>query len=452
MGPTTSTERPAETGAPPRTPFFLSRRVWAAVVVLYLILAVLEPYDLLSPISGYGLQEHKAEIGSALDTIQEGSPLRRVGVVALWLYGAVAVLVSRGVPRRYVRAIAIPGAAFLLIAVASPLWAEEPAITARKVFVLFALVLAAYGLARCWDFDTSVRVALVLTGATILLGVVTEMALGTMRPWDPDFRFRGSIHPNAMSLYCTIFVISSLVLARRFAGLRSALMALLSVLGIVMLLLTKSRGSLFGLCAALVVMLLLSTGRRARVLSLAAITVAICGTIILIPDLSEHAQSWASLGRSNTYELTSMTGRTELFQDLLSYVADRPFLGYGYDSFWQPVHILEVARSQGWIVGSSHNQLMGMLLDLGVIGASLFLIVLGSSLWTSLARVRRDGPLYLFPVAILVWSYVNMVTFGFWFETTVPSLLALLVVSRLAIRDAAGPAVSRSARMVRAAG
>jgi exopolysaccharide production protein ExoQ len=452
MWPATSTQRLTGSVAAGSNPSYLSWRVWASIVVLYGILAVLEPYDLLSPISGYGLQEHRAEIGSALDTIQGGSMLRRLGVLVLCLYGAVAVFVSRRTHRRFTPAIAVPGTALFLLALASPLWAEDPAITTRKAIVLFSLVLTAFGLARCWDFDTIVRVALVLSGATILLGVVTETVLGTMRPWDPDFRFRGSIHPNSMSLYCTIFVISSVVLARRFTGGRSALMVLMSALGMVLLLLTKSRGSLIGLCAALVVMFLLSVRRHMLVLSAGVVAVAICGAIVFIPDLSAHAHSWASLGRSTDFDLTSMTGRTELFRDLLPYVGDRPFLGYGYDSFWQPVHILEVARSQGWIAGSAHNQVIGMLLDLGAVGGTLFLILLGSSLWMSIWYARRDGSaLSLFPVAMLVWSYVNMVTFGFWFETTVPSLLALLVVARLAIRDAPGPGVRYGGRVLRAA-
>jgi exopolysaccharide production protein ExoQ len=423
----------------PHAPAFLPGRLWVAVLVLYLILAVLEPYDLLSPISGYGLQEHKAEIGAALDTIESGSMLRRVGVLALCLYGAAAVFVSRRGHRRYHLAIAVPATALFFLAMASPLWSDDPAITIRKVVVLFALVLAAFGLARCWGFDTISRVAFVLSGLTIVLGVTAEVVLGTMHPLRPDYRFRGSIHPNSMGLYCTLFVISSVVLAKRFAGRRSALMAALSVIGLGMLLLTKSRGSLIGVCAALGVMFVSSASRRTVLLAAAAVAVVVCGAAIAVPDLAGRAQSWATLGRPTTFELSEMTGRTELFQDLLPYVADRPVLGYGYDSFWQPVHILEVARSQGWVVGSSHNQLMGMLLDLGIAGTALFVLLLAAGLWSSIRYLRRERrATALFPIAILLSSYVNMVTFGFWFETTVPSLIALTVLARLAIRDTGG--------------
>ncbi|HXJ29777.1 MAG TPA: O-antigen ligase family protein [Gemmatimonadales bacterium] len=423
--------------------------MWLALLVLYVILAVLEPYDLLSPISGYGLQEHKAEIGAALDTIESGNMLRRLGVVALFLYGAVAVFLSRRAERRWVPTIAIPATALFLLALASPLWSDDPLLTSRKVFVLCSLVLAAFGVARCWDLETIVRATVVLTGTTILLGVAAEVVLGTMHPFDPDFRFRGSVHPNSMALYCTLFTISSAVLAKRFTGRRSALMATLAVVGVVMLLLTKSRGSLFGLSAALFVVAMLRFSGRGALLSVSAVGTALLALVIFVPDLSVDAERWATLGRSTTLDLFTMTGRTDLFHDLLRYAADRPILGYGYDSFWEPVHILEIARSQGWIVGSSHNAYIGMLIDLGVVGCGLFLFLLGSSLWTAVTNVRRSrSAVSLFPLAFLVWSCVNMITFGFWFETTIPAFLSLTLIGRLAIREPSGARRSTSRPVV----
>ena len=429
--------QPLERSVPRERTFFsyLPAKVWVAVLLLYGILAVLEPYDLLSPISGYGLQEHKGEIAVALDTIEGGSPLRRLGVVVLFLYGAAAVYISRRTRFRYRAALAVPAIALFLLALASPLWSEDPAITARKAFVLCSLVLAAYGLSRVWNLETIVRVTLLFSGMTILLGVATEVALGTMHPLSADFRFRGSIHPNSMALYCTLFVVSAVLLALRFTGRRTALMVLLSVIGLGMLLLTKSRGSLVGLSAALAVVFAMRARRHLTLLAASGLVIAVSSAMILFPDLGEHAESWATLGRSTTFDLADMTGRTELFQSLLPYVADRPLLGYGYDSFWEPVHILEVARSQGWIVGSSHNQVIGMLLDLGIVGCTLFVTVLVASLCTAVVNARGDpAAVALFPVAVLVWSYVNMITFGFWLETTIPSFLALAVVGRLAQR------------------
>jgi len=414
---------------------YLPAKVWVAVLLLYGILAVLEPYDLLSPISGYGLQEHKGEIATALDTIEGGSPLRRLGVVVLFLYGAAAVYISRRTRRRYRAAIAVPAVALFLLAVASPLWSQDPAITTRKAFVLCSLVLAAYGLSRCWNLETIVRVTLLFSGMTILLGVATEVTLGTMHPLSSAFRFRGSIHPNSMALYCTLFVISAVLLARRFTGRRAVLMVVLSVIGLGMLLLTKSRGSLVGLSAALAVVFVMSARRHTTLLAASGLVVAVSSAMILFPDLGERAESWATLGRSTTFDLADMTGRTELFQSLLPYIADRPLVGYGYDSFWEPVHILEVAKSQGWIVGSSHNQVIGMLLDLGIVGCALFVTLLVASMWIAVVDARGDPAVVtLFPVAVLVWSYVNMITFGFWFETTIPSFIALTVIGHLAQR------------------
>jgi O-antigen ligase len=435
-----ATRRLSEPVSRERTFFsYLSRRAWVAVVLLYGIIAVLEPYDLLSPISGYSLAEHKEEVGAALDTIEGGSPVRRLGVVALFIYGAVAVFLSRRNRRRFHPAVAVPAVALLLLALASPVWSYDPAITTRKVFVLSALAITAYGLSRMWDLETLVRATIVLTGLTVLLGVVLEVLLGAMQPLNADYRFRGSIHPNSMALYCSLFVISSALLAQRFTGSRRGLMVLLCVMGLGMLFLTKSRGAIAGLGGGLAVMFVANARRRTALLVACGLVVVGCGAVILFPDLGTHAQSWATLGRSTTFDLADMSGRTELYQGLLPYWADRPMLGYGYDSFWEPVHILEVARSQGWIVGSSHNQLIGMLLDLGVAGCSIFVVLLAASLGAAIINARRDpAAVAWFPVAVLVWSYINMITFGFWFETTIPSLIALTVVAHLATRQTTG--------------
>ena len=48
---------------------------------------------------------------------------------------------------------------------------------------------------------------------------------------------------------------------------------------------------------------------------------------------------------------------------------------------------------------------------------------------------RRLGQSALFAIATLLWLYTNMFTEVIWFETSIPSMVALLVMCRLAYRE-----------------
>lgn len=421
---------------------FLSGPAWAAVLALFGIFWVLTPFDLVSAISGYSLAERRAEIDSALNTIGDGSVTRRMGVLALGLMGVVALVLSRRESRRYHVAVTGSASALLLLAFVSPLWGDDPVVTARRVIVLFVLVCAVYGFARWWDLDTLTRATLIMTGMSIVTGLVAECVLGTMHPLDPSYRFRGVTHSNHMGELCALFTISCVVLAKRFEGRRSAVMMLAGALGVGLLLLTKARGALIGTGAALAVISVLGLERRRLLLAVSASASAILGAAIFLPDFSDRTQLFLTLGRPDASDVMTLTGRTNLWHDLLQYAAARPILGYGYDSFWVPTRILEIASSQGWIIGSSHSGYLDVLMSLGGVGLTLFVFILASCLWIALSSVRRTGKASsLFGVAVLVWLCTNMITEVVWFEPVLPSFVGLMVVARLALREASASAV-----------
>jgi exopolysaccharide production protein ExoQ len=422
---------------------FLSGRTWMAVLGLFALFFILTPYDLLSAVSGYSLAERHGEIDLALDTVEGGNMVRRVTVLVLFLAGVIALVVSRRESRRHNLLVATAAAAFLLLALISPSWGDDAAFTIRKVVVLLILAVSSYGLARLWDFETIARVTFVLTAMSIGVGIVAEGVLGTIHPLDPEYRFRGLSHPNSMGQLCALFVISSAVLAKRFVGRRSAIMLIVGAVGLGLLLLTKARGALAGASVALGFLVLSTVDRRVLLLLGSVMGSALLGLVIFVPGFSAGAQELVALGRSQGTEVLTLTGRTDLWHDLLGYAAQRPFFGYGYDSFWVPARILEIARSQGWIIGSSHSGYIDVLIGLGEVGLVLFLALLVSCLCAAIALRRRTGSAgSCFAVAILLWLYTNMFTEVIWFETSIPSFVALLVVCRLALRETPDPVMN----------
>ncbi|WP_049558612.1 O-antigen ligase family protein, partial [Limnoraphis robusta] len=66
----------------------------------------------------------------------------------------------------------------------------------------------------------------------------------------------------------------------------------------------------------------------------------------------------------------SLTGRTDLWAWAREMIDKRPWLGYGYTAFWQGLdggsaYIIRAAR---WPVPYSHNGILDLWLDIGLLG------------------------------------------------------------------------------------
>src|SRR3546814_8434536 len=69
-------------------------------------------------------------------------------------------------------------------------------------------------------------------------------------------------------------------------------------------------------------------------------------------ELGSSAQDAVLLGREDpgSGDPTSLTGRVPLWGVLIEhYVSERPLLGYGFQGFWTPRHIVEVSE-----IGRAH--------------------------------------------------------------------------------------------------
>jgi O-antigen ligase len=107
------------------------------------------------------------------------------------------------------------------------------------------------------------------------------------------------------------------------------------------------------------------------------------------------------VGRSS-----SLTGRTEIWGLVISFIAQRPILGYGYSAFWlgaspESFVVNQVLRGP---VMYSHNGYLEMLLTLGAIGLLLTVVLIGTGIKRAvcLSRQRQFGT-ELWPLAFLLY-------------------------------------------------
>lgn len=141
------------------------------------------------------------------------------------------------------------------------------------------------------------------------------------------------------------------------------------------------------------------------VAAIAALTV---GSVIS-PQL--HALS-AALISDPTF-----TGRDEIWKFALRHIAERPWLGYGYASFWQTPIVtgLEENFEASWDVrgiGSGHNSYLDAALAFGVPGAAVMIyLLMGKPLLNYLASWRAPANRRLadlFVMIVIFMTYVGM--------------------------------------------
>jgi exopolysaccharide production protein ExoQ len=296
---------------------------------------------------------------------------------------------------------------YLALSMASVLWSINPGMSCRRLAVLMFCVLGAAGFARQFRPRDVAIMALAISGAYLLVGICAEVALGTFRPWSSGYRFAGTVHPNTQGAHLAVFCFAAFCLARSATPRRAWLWTLLAV-GLIFLLLTKSRTSCAALAVAMTVLWMVGTSSRARVLAIARAGLVICaaalaGTLFGIDDKIAEA---AMLGRHEESE--ALTGRVPIWTELLGYVRERPLVGYGYESFWTAKRIEAVSDEMQWPLREAHNAYVDAVLSVGLIGAAVFVAAMLLSLFRAAAAYRATGDAgFAFTLCILVACLVN---------------------------------------------
>lgn len=111
------------------------------------------------------------------------------------------------------------------------------------------------------------------------------------------------------------------------------------------------------------------------------------------------------LGRDAT-----LSGRLEIWSAVLPKVMERPWLGYGYSSFWlglESKSSADVWSILGWHVPHSHNGFLDLAAELGVVGLGLFFIGFFVTMKYGLRWARSQRTIIgLWPLAYLSFMFL----------------------------------------------
>jgi O-antigen ligase len=137
----------------------------------------------------------------------------------------------------------------------------------------------------------------------------------------------------------------------------------------------------------------------AALLLIGGFHILLAGVVVLWSDPSS---ALGAIGKDVT-----LTGRTTLWGVVITYIRERPALGWGYNAMWvlgdPTTTFLDAVIGQWGAVKSSQNAFLEVTLELGLVGISVMLMILGAALWRGL-RCCRAGivPLGWFSLVFVV--------------------------------------------------
>jgi exopolysaccharide production protein ExoQ len=345
-------------------------------------------------------------------TSGSGSVQTKLAFLMLGFYGAVGFLRQR-TPKLSGDGLAALFALMLFLwTVLSFIWADNHTEPLGRIAGIVGLFLTALHMRRTYTARAKVLWITLCTFGYVVLGLATEVALGTLKPWQFDYRFSGTLHPNAQGINCSIALLGAgcmLFMGRRHRLLWTAV----AVVALICDLLTRSRTALFSLFLAVVAGALATQRRRGKRWILFSGTALLTVALSWVSSTGVLAlNSVAQLGRDqNTSDNGSLTGRVPLWAELMETIQRRPWIGQGYGEFWTVKNIDKISADQGWGISAAHSTYVDVLLALGVIGLALYLLTLGISIMKARSRyLQAPDPQKAYFGIMLIFMLIDGVT------------------------------------------
>jgi exopolysaccharide production protein ExoQ len=304
-------------------------------------------------------------------------------------------------------------ATYLSLAAASATWAYVPEISlvrsSQQAMIIASIVLPALLAARTTDMIWGVYLCCAVSSLLNIPFVIEGYKTIVYENGSfVDIGFQGYFSgKNYLGECATVTLLMALHETSR-SGWRRALGALIVVVAIVLLVLSKSKTALGLAILSPILSLIVLVLRIMMRTSVAAILASIPACVGVVSSLANvnivNRLSFALYGDS------TLTGRT-LIWDFVDYkVTQRPLLGWGYKSFWLVPNSPSMdARSWVALMPNGHNGYYDTKLELGYVGLAVLLIFIVCTLHAvgrvadrDPARARLLLSLLLF---IIMWNY-----------------------------------------------
>jgi exopolysaccharide production protein ExoQ len=268
---------------------------------------------------------------------------------------------------------------YLLI---STLWSVDAQTSFRRAVEYLFFVIGVIGIGNSLSADEYLG----LLRKLVFLSAVASVLLLAISPATvlmSDGALRGIFpHKNFLGQVMAAGVLASLYEMRSGRGNRASCVAM-TILFLGLLVAARSSTSLITAVFFCAIEILLAVSRRFFAIVITTVAIPMLLIVLLFPDLILDL-----LGKDAT-----LTGRTELWYFVDIFISQRPLFGWGFGAFWSQANSAanEISMNVGWSVPEAHSGLRELLLEVGVIGTSLFALVFVSNIWIAIRCLRTPA-------------------------------------------------------------
>lgn len=304
----------------------------------------------------------------------------------------------------------------VILIIASTGWSDYPDITFRRGLIVVGAACFGTYFATCFPFQLQVRIMALVFMLSILMNLAFGLFLpsyGVMFMPPHVGAWRGIfIHKQILGSQMALMAAFFLILFKSEIWQNQKKLSLF-VIFISIFLVFASKSST-GLIATVVLLasICICELRRFRfdILAVLLITSVLSIGGLLLYIIDNAAVLVGILGKDLTF-----SGRDQLWTSILGMVDRRPLFGYGYEAFWyikggSSLPDL-VWNTIGWDAPHAHNGLLELLLALGWVGTSIFLVTLVINLWRSMQCIALNkSPTGYYPIIFLIYTILTNIT------------------------------------------
>lgn len=386
-----SASLPISAHAPER--LFARPGAWLLAAFLFGVF-FLATQDVNAPFLWHG--DAESDIAGWVARVEHGQASRQIGFVLLGAFGAAGVLRPARAERRFRPdwLLVYPLMVLIVWAYLSLLWSHDRGLTLKRLVVFTSLWLSIAAVVKHFRLRDVILAVTFYGVASLAAGIVNEARAGTSVSQLLAVRWAGTMHPNHAGITMVMLILAMLYFATTRRR-RAQVIACLGVVAVafIFLLLTRSRTSLGAALASMLVFALLRL-RRSHAVILVSAGAAMVAALFFLYEARLLGPVWEALlmGRSES-NVRTLTGRTDIWAFGLSQLQAEPVrlvTGFGHDSFWTAAKTSTISRITGYTISEAHSVYIEIALNLGLVGASLFLFSLGVALvrWLGVGRTR----------------------------------------------------------------
>ena len=329
----------------------------------------------------------------------------------------------------------------------SVVWSIDRQLTIRHLIALLATSLFGVYLAVRYDLREQLRLVSIALGIVIVSSVAAcllfpKYGIEVGDRFD-EVGWQGVF--SGKNMLARLVVLAALILALYLLNRRWRLIIVAAVALLFKLVaLTNAKTSLVFFVAAIAAFPFL---RAFQIKPASRRTIIVLGILVFGSLASWTYYNWENF----TYSLgkdPGLTGRVAMWSLSMTWISERPLLGYGYDAFWSDSNgpAADFRIASGWLEAPhAHNGFINLWLDLGLIGVLLFILGFVSTYRKALtlasATKAAEG---IWPITFLSVLFVYSLTeLGFLYRNDLFWILYVAVMFTLRINSARDAATGR---------